>query len=148
LEYVVIKQKINMIDTHAIVVPFCIKEVWPTLTLNYLRNFQYKSNNWTIIMVLREKWKLFFSTIHFIQLKNFLHLEGIQLFHTRYVNITTNCICVPIVPLFCWNRLVYQFFILFDYVYCNLITIYNLILFYLHNFGQVQCYYMWQNGCK
>ena len=31
---------------------------------------------------------------------------------------------------------------LFNYVYCNLITIYSLVVFYLYNFGQVLCYYM------
>ena len=62
-----------------------MREVWQTWALNHLINYQYKSNYWTIIKVLREKWKLFSHIIHFIQLKNFLHFEGITLLHTVWV---------------------------------------------------------------
>ena len=87
----------NKFDLHtATAVLFCIREVWQTGTLNCLINYQYKSNNWTSITVLREKWKIFSYVMHFIQLKKFCTLREFSIAHC-VGTIITNGTCVHIV---------------------------------------------------
>ena len=102
LEYMVIIQEINLIYSLATAVPFYIREVWQTWALNYLINYKYKSNSWPIIKVLRQKRKLFSYIIHFLQFKNFYTLREFSIAHC-VGTIITNCTCVHILPLFCYN---------------------------------------------
>ena len=60
----VIIWEINLIYTHTSVETCCIREVWQKWALNYLINSQHKSNNWTVLKVLRENEN--FSFIQFI----------------------------------------------------------------------------------
>jgi hypothetical protein len=46
---------LNVIVCMVKVAVFYIREAWQTLALHYLINYQYKSNNWTIVNILREK---------------------------------------------------------------------------------------------